>query len=100
MLEERLKVLQNVYNPATEKFYREALSYAPLKAIFINAGSSNSERANKQVSDDYKKIIKGIKDNKLSSLAPLVIEIASKTKSNEIKDESNKLLVGLNINRV
>lgn len=100
MLDERLAILKDVCNPATEKFYREALTYAPLKAIFINAGSNYSEMAQKRVVDDYKQILKGIKDNRLSSLAALVIEISSKTKSKAIKDASNQLLISWNINRV
>jgi hypothetical protein len=145
-LEERLAILKDVCNPATEKFYREALSYPFLKAIFINAGSNHSEMAQKRVVNDYKQpegsylralprtrngisfkdcadcrdakscvsttttffhfnvvsgeILKGIKDNRLSSLASLVKEITSKTKSHAIRDASNQLLISWNIKRV
>lgn len=109
MIEERLNILENFKSQQLEQFYKQILGYAPLTGILMFDGQridiglysnyANEDDAliklEKRIVNMYTGILKGIQQNKLIGLAPLVRRIAEEAKNNKIRDLSNQLLFNL-----
>ena len=117
MLEQRLHVLKGFKDKRTEEFFREALTYEPLRSVllldagkveaspwppFNEPGGGKAAQAEAQLrtmEDDivktYRAMLEQIQENKLASLCPLIAEIARKTRSQGVREASERWLANV-----